>query len=378
MPYIELHVIFHGGEARENQFQQRRVFMNKLLCTFVGAAALVFFAAVSLSAQYGDTVKIMTFNINYESNKNTQYEGIISAIKEIDPTIAGLQKLDSCMGAGSNPCFVAKLIGDQTNMSYEFVTADPKNYGNGFLSKHPPKSVRKIKLTGSAMMPRAALEIGVTVGGEPVRVIVTHLDLSAANRTSEMKQIISWMDSGGAKTIPAVIMADFNAGPTEDCMKQLTNVGFVFVKTKEGQILDTARNQGINHMLYRPENRWTLIDAGNPKYAASNRNPVWALLALNNPATVKPVKNEQAGRIGCSKVIISNREICCLLPSRAIVSMRLFNPSGRNVRTLVSERMLEAGLHSYIIPGNGLTKGTYFLETILGGKKTFEKIALMK
>jgi endonuclease/exonuclease/phosphatase family metal-dependent hydrolase len=352
--------------------------MKNFLCKFSGAATIVFLTAVSLSAQYGDTVKIMTYNINYETNKNTQYEGIVKAIKEIDPTIAGLQKLDSCMGTGSNPCYVPKLLGDATGMSYTFVTGSATSYGDGFLSKKPPLSVRKTKLTGgSATMSRVALEIGVTVGGEPVRVIVTHLDLTAANRTAEAQQIIAWMDSGGAKTIPAVIMADFNAGPTEDCMKQLTNAGFVFVKTKEGKILDTSSGQGINHMLYRPEDRWTLVDAGNPKYAASNRNPVWALLALKNPAGITYQKFENAERTD-HYVRVSNNGISCFLPMRAIMTMRLFDPQGKLVRMLVSGRMLEAGPHSFAIPANSLTKGTYLLQTKINGKNTFEKIALMK
>jgi endonuclease/exonuclease/phosphatase family metal-dependent hydrolase len=135
---------------------------------------------------------------------------------------------------------------------------------------------------GSATFARAALEIGVTVAGEPVRVIVTHLDISgAATRTSEVQQIISWIDSGGARTIPAVIMADFNAQSTEACMTKLTDAGFVFLKTSTGVILDTA--QKINHILYRPENRWKVVDVGNPAYSASNRYPLWGLLSLLNP-----------------------------------------------------------------------------------------------
>lgn len=350
--------------------------MEKVLHKFRGSAAIIFLAAVFLSAQYGDTVKIMTYNINYESNKNTQYEGIIAVIKEIDPTIAGLQKLDSCMGAVSNPCYVAKLIGDQTNMSYEFVTGDPQSYGDGFLSKQPPKSVRKIKLSGSATIPRAALEISVTVAGEPVRVIVTHLDLSAANRTSEMEQIIAWMDSGGARTIPAVIMADFNAGPTEDCMTQLTDAGFVFLKTSTGVILDTA--QKINHILYRPENRWKIVDRGNPKYAASNRYPLWGLMSLNDPAPVKSVNLGHDGAPVRMKVSTGNGELRCQLPSRGLLSMRLFDPSGKKVHTLVSGKMVEAGPHSFVIPTNRLTEGTYLLQTTINGKSAFEKIALIK
>jgi endonuclease/exonuclease/phosphatase family metal-dependent hydrolase len=349
--------------------------MKKNIDKLYGALVLSLLAAGPLSAQYSDTVKIMTYNINYESNKNTQYEGIITVIKAIDPTIAGLQKLDSCMGTGSIPCYVPKLLGDATSMSYTFVTGAPTSYGDGFLTKQPPKSVRKIKLTGgSATMARVALEIGVTVAGEPVRVIVTHLDLTAANRTAEVQQIIAWMDSGGAKTIPAVIMADFNAGPTEDCMTQLTDVGFVFLKTSTGVILDTA--QKINHILYRPENRWKIVDVGNPKYAASNRYPLWALMQLLNPVSSMTKMPAKTGLPASQRLRFNGREIGCNLSERAVVTIRLYDPSGRMVRTLMNGRLLEAGNHSFGVSNIGLTKGMYFLESLVNGSSAVEKIAI--
>jgi endonuclease/exonuclease/phosphatase family metal-dependent hydrolase len=353
--------------------------VKKFLFQVGSAATLISFSAVSLSAQYGDTLKIMTYNINYESNKNTQYDGIVSAIKAIDPTIAGLQKLDSCMGTGSDPCFVAKLLGNQTGMSYSFVTGDPTSYGDGFLSKQPPQTVRRLWLKGNATIPRAAIEIGFTAGGEMVKAVVTHLDISgAAVREAEVQEIVSWIDGVAGKTIPTVIMADFNAQPTEDCMKQLTSDGFVFVKTKAGKILDTSSGQGINHILYRPEDRWTLVDAGNPKYAASNRNPVWALLTLKDDVAVKPAPLDRKAAFNRPHSIIENKEIRCMLPSRGLMSMRLLNPSGKEVVTLVGGRMLEAGPHSFAIPANSVTKGVYFLESSLDGKKSFEKIALIR
>jgi endonuclease/exonuclease/phosphatase family metal-dependent hydrolase len=346
--------------------------MIPIFKTLGGALSLALLAAGSVSAQYPDTVKIMTYNINYEGNKGTQYEGIVTAIKAIDPTIAGLQKLDSCNNTATKPCYVAQLLGEQTNMSYTWVTGDPTEYGDGFLTKQPPKSVRKIKLTGNATYPRAALEIGVTVGGEAVRVFVTHLDISgAATRTSEAQQIISWMDSGGARTIPAVIMADYNAQSTEACMKVLTDAGFVFLKTSTGAILDTA--QKINHLLYRPENRWKVVDVGNPAYSASNRYPLWGLMALQNPTGVAAQKIGTCGS-SAPRISAGGNAISCLLPVRAALTLRLYDPSGRQVAVLAAGKLLEAGKHTFGI--GSLAKGTYFLESAIGGASAIEKVVI--
>ena len=117
------------------------------------------------------------------------------------------------------------------------------------------------------------------MNGEAVRVIVTHLDPSSASaRTPQVKLITAWLDSTGDTSIPAIIMADFNAKSTESSMEVLTDNGFVFVKDDAGDILDTA--QKINHILYRPESRWKVLRTGNPAYSASNRYPLWATLQL--------------------------------------------------------------------------------------------------
>jgi endonuclease/exonuclease/phosphatase family metal-dependent hydrolase len=355
--------------------------MGKFLLKIVGAATLAFLLAIPLSAQYSDTVKIMTYNINAETHSDGDYTDIGDVIKAINPTIAGLQKVDSCTVTAA-PVYVLKSLGQQTNMFHTFSMSYTKNsgsYGNGFLSDSLPKSTRHCAIPkGSASEDRSALEIGVTVAGEPVRVIVTHLDYAnATNRTAQIQKIIPWIDSGGARTVPAVIMADFNAQSNESSMNLFVQAGFVYVKTASGTILDTT--QKINHILYRPENRWKIVDAGNPVYtAASNRNPLWALMSLLNPVAVKPVRPEKAGNGNRPHINITNSAIRCVLPSAAVVTMRLFDLTGKKVRTIVSGQLLDAGQHSFAIKGNSLPKGTYLLESRINSVLSVEKFAEAK
>jgi endonuclease/exonuclease/phosphatase family metal-dependent hydrolase len=352
---------------------------------FVNPNALIIiitFTVFSSFAQYPDTAKIMTYNIYAESDTHDitkgsgSYANIDAVIKAINPDIAGLQKLDSCNDR--NGKYVLKWLAEQENMQYEFAVAQKNfkngSYGIGFLMDKAPLSVRKLWIpkTGSEE-DRAALEIGITMAGERVRVIVTHLDYSnAGNRTSEIKKILTWIDSAGSKTIPAVIMADFNASPTDDCMKLLTDSGFVFVKGKNGVILDST--QKINHILYRPENRWNVLDASNPHYSASNRNPLWANMKLLNPVSVTTTdKNKFPFN---PRATICGQEVCYTLPYCSRVSIRLYNASGKKIRTILDSRSLEAGRHSYFILKNGLARDLYFLETSINGVKTTGKIML--
>jgi endonuclease/exonuclease/phosphatase family metal-dependent hydrolase len=328
-------------------------------------------AATLSNAQYPDTVKIMTYNINAETHTDGDYTDIGDVIKALNPTICGLQKVDSFTVTAA-PVYVLKALGSQTGMLYTFSLSYTKNggaYGNGFLSDSAPKSVRHLAIPkGGASEDRSALEIGITMAGEKVRVIVTHLDYgSDANRTAQLQQIVPWIDSAG-KTDPVVIMADFNASATAAPMKVLTDAGFVYVKGTNGVILDSTNN--INHILYRPENRWKIIDAGNPKYAASNRNPVWAQMKLLNPANNVAYPQRISKSTTESMVTICGQRIFLELARPSRVSMEVFNASGRKIGVLLEERNLGAGSRSFLIDKKIAYRGIAIIAVKIDGVYT--------
>ena len=60
---------------------------------------------------------------------------------------------------------------------------------------------------------------------------------------------------------------------------------FVYVRNASGEILGE-----IDHIMYRPKERWRVVEADKPTgYAASDHDPVWAILELLdlNPAEHK-------------------------------------------------------------------------------------------
>jgi endonuclease/exonuclease/phosphatase family metal-dependent hydrolase len=316
-----------------------------VMCSFMVSVATL------SRAQYPDTVKIMTYNINAETHTDGDYTDIGDVIKAINPTIAGLQKVDSFSVAAS-PVDVLKSLGEQTGMSYTFSMSYAKNngsYGNGFLSDSVPKSTRHLAIPkGSASEDRSALEIGITMAGGKARVIVTHLDYgNAANRTAQLQQILSWIESGGNAADPVVIMADFNAQSTESSMTVLTDAGFVYVKGSKGEVLDTA--QKINHILYRPENRWSIVGVGNPAYAASNRYPLWALMKLipsNDVASPRTFVNNAAR----SGILIAGHRIELQLSEPSEVSLGIFTLSGKKIALFADKGNLAAGKHAFLMP----------------------------
>lgn len=348
---------------------------SNTLLLFVGV--FVTGATVQPYAQYPDTVKIMTYNINAEGHGSGSYSDIAEVVNEIDPTINGIQKVDSCNSR--NSAYVLQYLGEQTGMSYTFAAAQTNfkgssgSYGIGFLSDEPPESVRRLAIPkGIASEDRAALEIGITMAGEKVRVIVTHLDYaSSANRTVQIEQILPWIDSGGAETDPVVIMADFNARATESSMKLFEDAGFEYVKGDGGEILETSQN--INHILYRPKDRWSILSTGNPAYAASNRYPLWAMMKLLTTAAAGRTADHVPSGAPARLAVTGNRFVIGLDKSSR-VSCTLFSLSGRNLGTLIDDRILGTGDHNFTLPVQNIPNGAAVAAATVDGKLIMKQV----
>jgi len=323
-------------------------------------ASLILFALCS--AQYPVKIRVMTYNINAERHGSGSYKDIADVINEINPDIAGLQKLDSCNSR--NPEDVLKWLGEQTacKTAYASVIKNFENsggsYGIGFLSRQSPLSIRKlwIEHTGKEQ-DRAALQIGITMGGENVRVIVTHLAHEGSSyRSAQIQRIISWIDSV-ATDDPVVIMADFNAKPDENSMKLLESAGYGYVKGSNGEILDTSANQGINHILFRPLSKWRVIGAGNPSYSASNRNPVWADIELLDPVIVSRADPALINYRKTFQIIKSDRSFYYELYSPASISITVFSFTGRKCAEQHFQR--SSGIHPISFDKFNLSDGLY-------------------
>ncbi|HEX2959925.1 MAG TPA: endonuclease/exonuclease/phosphatase family protein [Chitinispirillaceae bacterium] len=325
--------------------------------------------AVSVFAQYPSAIRVMTYNINAEKHGSGSYADIANVIKEIEPAFCGLQKVDSCNSRNSSD--VLKWLAEQTGTKNTFAPA-VKNYqgstgayGIGFLSKETPLSVRRLWIEHTqSEQDRGVLEIGCTMGEENVKIVVTHLAHEGESyRSAQIKKIISWIDDDD-KDCPVIIMADFNAAPTENSMKQFETAGFNYVKGANGAILDTSSNQKINHILYRPLSRWSVVEAGNPSYSASNRNPVWAemkLIPSSGSVTQKTVLEN-----GVNPIRYNGNRIEYHVENGTAVSLSLYSVSGKKTADLVKNQVTGGGLHTINIDQSILTHGMYIVKYTSG------------
>jgi endonuclease/exonuclease/phosphatase family metal-dependent hydrolase len=244
--------------------------------------------ANSTWAQYPAHVKFLSYNLWGYRNAETPggYDSLASVIKELNPDISGHQEVDRA-NTRSKGVDVIAYIAKRTKMRSLFAPAlkgwKGGDYGEGLLADLPPLSHRLFWVEEPEGEDRSAIEIGITMGGEKVRFLTTHLahenDAFAAHQAEEM---VAWIDKGGSDKIPMVIMGDFNSRPGDSAMSHYEKAGFVYVRNADGEIMDE-----IDHIMYRPKNRWRIIEAGKPiQYTASDHDPVWANLELLNPKAV--------------------------------------------------------------------------------------------
>lgn len=238
--------------------------------------------ASGASAQYPERVKFLSYNFWGYHNAEVPggYDALAAVINEIDPDISGHQEVDRA-NTRSNGVDVIAYLGELTGMHSVFAPAlrgwRGGDYGEGLLADHPPLSQRLFWVEEPDGEDRSAIEIGITMAGEPVRFLTTHLAHEnigfAAHQAREM---VAWIDAGGGREIPMVIVGDFNAEPGDAAMRHYENAGFVYVRGSDGEILDE-----IDHIMYRPADRWRVIEADKPTgYEASDHDPVWAILEL--------------------------------------------------------------------------------------------------
>lgn len=246
--------------------------------------------SASAWSQYPAQVKFLSYNLWGYRNAETPggYDSLAAVISEIDPDISGHQEVDR-VNKRSKRTDVIAYLGDLTGMHSLYAPAlkgwQGGDYGEGLLADHPPLSHRLFWVEEPEGEDRSAIEIEITMGGEKVRFLTTHLahenDPFAAHQAEEM---VAWMAKGGGAEIPMVILGDFNSRPADTAMSQYEGAGFVYVRNDSGEILDE-----IDHIMYRPADRWRVVEAAKPThYTSSDHDPVWAILELLNPHASDP------------------------------------------------------------------------------------------
>jgi endonuclease/exonuclease/phosphatase family metal-dependent hydrolase len=82
------------------------------------------------------------------------------------------------------------------------------HYGNVLLTSCKVLDVFKIDLSYLQREPRGAIDADLEIGGEPVRVIVTHLGLRPAERRFQVKKLLTALSQKRTRIV--ILLSDFN------------------------------------------------------------------------------------------------------------------------------------------------------------------------
>ncbi|WHH57317.1 endonuclease/exonuclease/phosphatase family protein [Petroclostridium sp. X23] len=171
------------------------------------------------------TVKIMTYNIRHGVGVDNNYDldRIISVIKEADPDIVSLNEVDHMMPRTymqKQDKIIADALG--YNLVYGFNINFGSKYGNVLLSKHPITTYINDALPKNKMSePRGLIQADVNIDDKTIKVLSTHLSINSEERPEQIVYIIEKLKELDG---PTVLIGDFNAAPSSNEVKQISEM----------------------------------------------------------------------------------------------------------------------------------------------------------
>lgn len=158
-------------------------------------------------------LKIATYNIHgglpawTAQAKKQMTTRIARVIAELDADIVALQEVP--LGGSDTPDVLSYLREATGMFAVQGPTLDtPKRrYGNAVLSRLPLRAARTLDLSFHRREPRGALDADIECAGRLIRVVATHLGLSASERSTQVRTLLSAFDNGN---LPVVLMGDIN------------------------------------------------------------------------------------------------------------------------------------------------------------------------
>ncbi|MCR6631124.1 MAG: endonuclease/exonuclease/phosphatase family protein [Magnetospirillum sp.] len=170
------------------------------------------------------TVSLASYNIHRCFGTDGRYapERTAEVIEALDADIIGLQEVDMrlLVDGRAQLDFLADMLACNA-VPGPNIKGRRGKFGNALLSRWPVREVRRPDLTVRHYEPRGAILAEVDVAGQPLRVVVTHLGLNAAERRLQVRHLLAALEEGG-DDMPTVIMGDFNEWrPTRGALRAI-------------------------------------------------------------------------------------------------------------------------------------------------------------
>lgn len=154
-------------------------------------------------------LRIATWNIHGATGTDHVRcaQRIADVVAELDTDVVALQEVP--LGGRDTPDVLATLREATGWHAVEGPTLDTaaRRYGNAVLTRWPVRASRALDLSFGSREPRGALEVDIDHAGETLRIVATHLGLSARERRAQIARLLRAFDR---PDLPVILAGDIN------------------------------------------------------------------------------------------------------------------------------------------------------------------------
>lgn len=158
-------------------------------------------------------LKVATYNIRkcIGTDRRRDPERVLSVLREIDADIVALQEADRRFGqrATAIPHHMFLEKSDYAPVDFGGRAHGIGWHGNALLVRRGIEVRDARPLVIPTLEPRGAVVAELKVGGQLLRILGAHLDLSGLWRRRQIRAMLAYLDSA-TPHLPTVIMGDFN------------------------------------------------------------------------------------------------------------------------------------------------------------------------
>ena len=209
-------------------------------------------------AESPDQVRVMSYNVHQGFNTagSLDIEALARVIESERADVVALQEISRGWVVDGSLDVLAWL---SNRLGLPFVTGPTADgqWGNAVLSRYPVIGARNILLPPDSLpLRRAYLDVAIDLGGQPLRVIATHLHHVGSDEDLRIRQVDALLAAwdGSSRT---VLLGDLNATPDSQPIRALLDAGFVDAAFVDGVRRPTspAEDPGrtIDYILVTPD-----------------------------------------------------------------------------------------------------------------------------
>ena len=136
---------------------------------------------------------------------------VAAVLRELNCDIYALQEVDNRPGDHEESMQLEYLAATMQMAAVPGlrIVRHTGEYGNAVLTRFPIKEIRRHDLSYSWCEPRGAIDIELDVGGQPLRVIATHLGLRRSERRFQWRRLMVAIAEGSME-MPTIVLGDMN------------------------------------------------------------------------------------------------------------------------------------------------------------------------